>query len=40
MDMQRAIEMGTGREIDVESIWRKLDSCFNLEALEALVCSH
>lgn len=39
MAMQRAIEIGTGRDVDVESIWRKLDTCFNLEALEALVCS-
>ncbi|KLO15972.1 hypothetical protein SCHPADRAFT_995467 [Schizopora paradoxa] len=36
MAMQRAIELGTGRDVEVESIWRKLDGCFNLEALEAL----
>ena len=37
--MQRAIELGTGREVEVESIWRKLESCFNLDALETFVRS-
>ena len=37
ISMKNEIEKGVGREIPIEVIWRKLESCFNLDALEALV---
>jgi len=39
MSMRNAILKGTGRAVSVEAIWNKLKECYNLEALEALVCS-
>ena len=35
--MQSAIEKGTKTLVSIDDIWRKLESCYNLEALEALV---
>ncbi|KAH8114730.1 chromatin modification-related protein EAF7-domain-containing protein [Phellopilus nigrolimitatus] len=34
--MQAAIEKGTKRSVPIDDIWRKLESCYNLDALEAL----
>ncbi|EJC97824.1 uncharacterized protein FOMMEDRAFT_143378 [Fomitiporia mediterranea MF3/22] len=36
MSIQAAIEKGTKQSVSVDEIWRKLESCYNLEALEAL----
>ena len=38
ISIQQAIEKGTGHQVSFEDIWRKLESCFNLDALETLVC--
>lgn len=37
MAMQNAIEKGTKAQVSIGDIWQKLESCYNLEALEALV---
>ena len=37
LTMKEVIEKGTKTTISVEDIWRKLESCYNLDALEALV---
>lgn len=38
MTIQAAIEKGTRQTVPIEDIWRKLKGCYNLDALEALVC--
>ncbi len=35
--IQRAVQKDTGRLLHVESIWEKLQSCYDLDALEAIV---
>lgn len=37
LSMKHAIEQGTGQSVSIDAIWDKLRSCYNLEALEALV---
>ncbi|KAI5117449.1 hypothetical protein M0805_005826 [Coniferiporia weirii] len=36
ISMQAAIEKGTKHSVPIEDIWRKLESCYNLDALETL----
>lgn len=36
--MQAAIEKGVKQHVPIDDIWRKLESCYNLEQLEHLVC--
>lgn len=36
--MQSLINKETGRLVRIEDIWTKLESCYNLEQLEAIVC--
>ncbi|THH08500.1 hypothetical protein EW145_g2655 [Phellinidium pouzarii] len=36
ISMQAAIEKGTRRAVPIDNIWRKLESCYNLDALETL----
>lgn len=36
--IQNAIHKDTGRLLHVESIWEKLRSCYDLDALDAIVC--
>jgi MRG-binding protein len=38
LTMQSLIFKETGRLIRIEDIWAKLESCYNLEQLEAIVC--
>lgn len=35
--MQAAIEKGVKQNVPIDDIWRKLESCYNLEQLEHLV---
>ena len=35
--MQAAIEKGVKQHVPIDDIWRKLESCYNLEQLEHLV---
>lgn len=37
--IRNSIFTDTGRVVPVESIWEKLQSCYDLEALEAAVCT-
>jgi len=37
LDIQNAIQKDTGRLLHVESIWQKLQSCYDLDALDAIV---
>jgi len=37
LDIQNAIKKDTGRLLHVESIWQKLQSCYDLDALDAIV---
>ncbi len=36
--VRNAILKDTGRSVHIESIWEKLRKCYNLDALEAIVC--
>lgn len=38
MSIKAALDKEIGQDVPIEAIWRKLESCYNLEALEALVC--
>ena len=38
LSMQAAIEKGVKQTVPIEDIWRKLEECYNLDMLEALVC--
>ena len=37
MSIQTAIEKGLKQSVSVDDIWKKLESCYDLEALESLV---
>lgn len=39
LTVQQHIKTGTGQHISVEQLWGKLDSLYNLEILESMVCS-
>jgi len=40
LDIQNAIHKDTGRLLHVESIWQKLQSCYDLDAVDAIVSDH
>ena len=38
LSMRTAIHQDTGRYVSIDDIWEKLRSCYNVDALESLVC--
>jgi hypothetical protein len=39
LSMRTAIHQDTGRYVSIDDIWEKLRSCYNVDALESLVCT-
>ena len=36
--VQNSVLRDTGRSLHIESLWEKMRKCYNLDALEAIVC--